>query len=84
MKCRPHVWNYQEWLPIIRGSEPEKHDSIRCMNCGRVLFIKDMYPNQMFSIAHSIASRVYGGDEYSEVHESAWQFFHKDVLGLER
>ena len=75
MYCKPHRWNYGERLPIIRGSHPEKHDAIKCLNCGRVLDVMDTSPNMRASIAHSVASKLYGGDEYDEVRASVVDFF---------
>ena len=54
---------------------PEKHDAIKCLNCGRVLDVMDTSPNMRASIAHSVASKLYGGDEYDEVRASVVDFF---------
>lgn len=77
MTCRPHRWNYEAWLPLIRGSNPEQHDSIRCLNCGRVLKVVDMSMNMKAAIANSLAARLFYGDEYSEVYDSVFDFLHR-------
>ena len=76
MTCIPHVWNTSEWLPIVDGSRPEAHDSIRCLNCGRVLKKTDMTQNMRASIANSLALRMFGGDEFDEVYTSASGFLN--------
>ena len=63
MICRPHRWNNEHWLPILPESSPEEYDSITCLNCGRVLAIKDTSSNMRASIANSIAKRFMDGDE---------------------
>ena len=74
MKCRPHVWNVEKWLPIFKGADitvPE----IECLNCGRVLHVRDTSPNMRASICEGIASRLFEGDEYEEVQDAVSQYF---------
>ena len=66
-KCRPHKWNYEDWLPIVKGSKPEAHEAMTCQRCGRILAVRDTSPNMRAAITYSLASRLYDGDEYSEV-----------------
>ena len=74
-KCRPHSWNYEKWLPIVQGSLPEAHEAMTCKRCGRVLAVKDTSQVMRGAIAHSLASRIYDGDEYSEVYDSVVEYF---------
>lgn len=76
MICRPHRWDIEHWLPILSESRPEEYDAITCLNCGRVLAIKDTSPNMRSSIADSIAKKFLDGDEYAEVCESVMEFFN--------
>ena len=76
-RCGPHRWNYEAWLPILQGSKPAEYDAIECLNCGRILAVVDTSPNMRASIAHAIASRVYGGDEYDEVRDSVMDYFNQ-------
>ena len=74
MKCRPHVWNVEKWLPLYKGADiglPE----ITCTTCGRVLAVRDTTPNMRASITHGIASRLYEGDEYDEVQDAVLEYF---------
>lgn len=77
IRCRPHRWNVEDWLPLWRevGATPDDHDSIRCVNCGRVLRVEETSANQRSSIAGAIASRLFCGDEYSEVYDAVMEFF---------
>ena len=47
-----------------------------CQTCGRMLAIRDTSPNQRASIASSIAKRIYGGDESSEVFGAVMDYFN--------
>ena len=76
MTCAPHVWNVNDWLPILRGSHPEAHDSIQCLNCGRILKKTEMTLNMRASIATSVASRLFCGDEFDEVYAAACEFLN--------
>ena len=80
MDCNPHEWNYADWLPIIRGSDPEAHDSIRCVDCGRELAVVDMTRNMQISIAGALADRLYGGDEKTEIFTSVMDFFQRTAV----
>ena len=73
-KCTPHRWDYENWLPIIQGSNIDL-EPLRCMNCGRELYSKQTSLNMRASIAHGIASRLYGGDEYNEVYQAVGDYF---------
>ena len=99
--CNPHVWDYQNWLPLIVDTAPAwdyqnwlplivdtapadlfapaDYPAMTCQNCGRVLAIKDTSPNQRGSIASSIASRLYEGDEYSEVFGAVMDYFNQHL-----
>lgn len=73
--CKPHRWDYENWLPLIASSRPADYDAMTCLNCGKVLAIADTSPNMRASITHAIASRIYGGDEHAEVSASMREFF---------
>ena len=77
--CNPHVWDYKNWLPLIVDTAPADYPAMTCQNCGRVLAIKDTSPNQRGSIASSIASRLYEGDEYSEVFGAVMDYFNQHL-----
>ena len=73
-KCSPHRWNVEDWLPLYKGTDitiPE----LTCRNCGRVLAVGDTTPNMRASIADGIASRLFKGDEYAEVHDAVTKYF---------
>ena len=76
MKCRPHRWNIEDWLPLFKGNRVEDSDpEIWCLDCGRVLAVRDTTLNMRASIANGIAKRFLGGDEYDEVYESVNEYF---------
>ena len=29
-ECNPHLWDYQNWLPLIQGSEPADYPEMTC------------------------------------------------------
>ena len=74
VKCRPHRWNIEAWLPIIKGSDIEA--PLECLLCGRVLAIAETTPNMRASMAHAIATRFLEGEEYSETHEAVFLYFN--------
>ena len=76
-RCKPHVWNYEKWLPIIQGSDPDAHDAIECLNCGRVLPVTETSLTMRVRIAHSMASRIRAGDGYQEIFDSVTTFFNQ-------
>ena len=80
-KCRPHIWNYEDWLPIVEGSKPEANEAMTCLRCGRILAVMDTSQNMRSAIAHSLASRIYDGDEYSEVYDSVMDYFGRWLIG---
>lgn len=57
MACRPHQWGW----PLPQG------ESLTCSACGRILHVKDTSPNARAAITNSIASRMFEGDEYTEI-----------------
>ena len=65
--------------PLIVDTAPADYPAMTCQNCGRVLAIKDTSPNQRGSIASSIASRLYEGDEYSEVFGAVMDYFNQHL-----
>ena len=76
MKCRPHRWNIEDWLPLYKSNSVEKsYPEIWCVDCGRVLAVRDTTPNMRASISDGIAKRLYDGDEYSEVYNSVNEYF---------
>ena len=50
MSCRPHRWNVEDWLPLYGNKVEETAPEIRCLNCGRVLAVRDTTPNMRGSI----------------------------------
>ena len=78
-RCRPHVWNVEAWLPLYRSADIDA--DMECLNCGRVLSVKDTTPNMQLSITRSIASRLFDGDEYSEVYDAVSAYF-RHHLGI--
>ena len=82
-KCNPHVWDCQNWLPIIRDTDPAAYPEMTCRNCGRKLAARDTTPNQRGSIAQAIATRMYDGDEYAEVYDSVIEYFNIHLKGGE-
>ena len=75
MKCRPHRWNIEDWLPLYGKPVEKSYPEIWCLDCGRVLAVRDMTLNMRASIANGIAKRVFDGDEYDEVYESVNEYF---------
>ena len=78
MKCRPHRWNIEDWLPLLKANRVEEtYPEIWCLNlnCGRVLAVRDTTPSMRASIADGIAKRFCEGDEYDEVYESVNEYF---------
>ena len=75
MTCRPHRWNYEAWLPVMKSAKPDEHDGLTCLNCGRVLAVIDTSPNMRRNIARAIAEGVFDGDEYEEIFRSVIDFF---------
>ena len=80
-KCRPHVWNVEPWLPLYAKARPEDHPAMECVNCGRVLAVVDTTPNMRTSIMRGIASRLFEGDEYTEVYEAVGEYFRFHLTG---
>ena len=74
-KCAPHIWDYENWLPIMQGAEPANYPAMTCRNCGRIYPIAGRPPYHLDSIAHSLASRIFSGDEYSEIYDSVREYF---------
>ena len=75
MKCRVHLWNVEEWLPLYGKPVEKSFPEIWCLECGRVLAVRDMTPNMQASITHGIASRLFDGKRYSEVAKSVREYF---------
>ena len=77
MKCRPHRWNIEDWLPLCGNPVEESYPEIWCLNlnCGRVLAVQDTSLDMRASIADGIAKRFCEGDEYDEVYNSVNEYF---------
>ena len=75
MKCRVHLWNVEEWLPLYGKPVEKSFPEIWCLECGRVLAVRDMTPNMQASITNGIASRLFDGKRYSEVAKSVREYF---------
>ena len=80
--CSPHRWNVEQALPIYKDHD-QTLTGLTCQHCGRYLDVMDTSPNMRASIAQGIASRLYEGDEYSEVHEAVMAFWSA-ALGRSR
>ena len=74
MKCMPHRWEVEKWLPIIKDSDPNINE-LTCLNCGRVLRAADTSFDMQVNMARSIARSLYSGDEYDEVFASVMTWF---------
>ena len=76
MKCRVHRWNIEDWLPLYKSNRVEESSSeIWCVDCGRVLAVRDMTPNMRSSISDGIAKRLFDGVEHSRVYDSVNEYF---------
>ena len=82
MKCSPHLWNVEEWLPLYGKPVEKSYPEIWCLECGRVLAVRDMTPNMQASITHGIASRLFDGERYSEVAKAVREYFMFHSTGL--
>ena len=67
MKCRPHRWNIEDWLPLYGKPVEKCYSEFWCLDCGRVLTVRDTTSNMQSSIAQGIASRLFKGERYSGV-----------------
>ena len=74
-KCKPHIWDYENWLPLMKGSEPTNYPAMTCRNCGRIYPVAGIPRYRRDSIAHSIARRIFSGDEYAEVFDAVQDYF---------
>ena len=82
MSCRPHRWNVEDWLPLYGNKVEETAPEIRCLNCGRVLAVRDTTPNMRGSITEGIASRLFKGERYDEVAKSVREYFAFHAIPL--
>ena len=73
-RCKPHRWDVEKWLPIIEDTDISI-PKLTCLRCGRELHVIDTTSNSRAKIAHSIATRLYEGDEYSEVYDAVGKYF---------
>ena len=81
MACRPHRWNIEDWLPLNPHAKPEDHPSMQCLRCGRTLAVTDTTSDMRASIASGIATRLFMGDEYSEVYDAVQDYFLHHITG---
>ena len=65
-------------MAIGRGNPPE----IRCLNCGRVLAVRDTTPNMQSGIIAGLGSRLFRGERSSEVVRSACEYFAFHAMRL--
>ena len=75
MKCQPHRWNVEQWLPLYGNPVEETAPEIKCLNCGRVLAVREMTQNMQSSITAGLASRLFRGERYDEVTQSVREYF---------
>ena len=55
--CNPHVWDYQNWLPLIVDTAPADYPAMTCQNCGRVLAGNQGYltePTGQYRLFHRV------------------------------
>ena len=79
MTCNPHRWDCENWLPLFQGTDPDAYPAMTCLSCDRKLAIMDTTPNMRASIAHAIASRLFDGDEHSEVYDAMQDYFSRHL-----
>ena len=44
MKCRPHRWNIEDWLPLYGKPVEKSYSEFWCLDCGRVLAVRGHDP----------------------------------------